>query len=186
MICDQCETVKHCLEHGCVPKQPALVSKDEALELAKIWFEYNTYGDEAIEVYEAIEQALAAPAQEIVCSTGLCHYKPAAPDLQAELDATNKQVEILSDALAESRREVAALKAVQEPVAWIEQEWSGTGLRHLHFERREPALRDEVVNPVWTPLYTRPQAREPLTDEQFAAERRRRVDEVVHAIKENT
>jgi hypothetical protein len=35
----------------------------------------------------------------------------AAPDLQAELDATNKQVEILSDALAESRREVAALKA---------------------------------------------------------------------------
>jgi hypothetical protein len=40
------------------------------------------------------------------------------PDLQAELDATNRQVEILSDALAESRREVAALKAVQEPVAW--------------------------------------------------------------------
>jgi hypothetical protein len=38
-----------------------------------------------------------------------------APDLQAELDATNRQVEILSDALAESRREVAALKAVQEP-----------------------------------------------------------------------
>jgi hypothetical protein len=36
-------------------------------------------------------------------------------DLQAELDATNRQVEILSDALAESRREVAALKAVQEP-----------------------------------------------------------------------
>jgi hypothetical protein len=41
---------------------------------------------------------------------------PAAPDLQAELDATNRQVEILSDALAESRREVARLKAVQ-PVA---------------------------------------------------------------------
>jgi len=33
-----------------------------------------------------------------------------------ELEATNRQVEILSDALAESRREVAALKAVQEPV----------------------------------------------------------------------
>jgi hypothetical protein len=42
----------------------------------------------------------------------------AAPDLQAELEATNRQVEILCDALAESRREVAALKAVQEPVAW--------------------------------------------------------------------
>jgi hypothetical protein len=34
---------------------------------------------------------------------------PAAPDLQAELDATNRQVEILSDALAESRREVDAM-----------------------------------------------------------------------------
>ena len=30
---------------------------------------------------------------------------PTAPDLQAELDATNRQVEILSDALAESRRQ---------------------------------------------------------------------------------
>ena len=58
------------------------------------------------------------PSQEIVCSTGLCQYKPAAPDLQAELEATNKQVEILSDALAESRQEVAALKAVQESVTW--------------------------------------------------------------------
>jgi hypothetical protein len=52
----------------------------------------------------------AAPVQEFVCSTGLCHYKPAAPDLQAELEATNRQVEILSDALAESRREVAELQ----------------------------------------------------------------------------
>lgn len=33
---------------------------------------------------------------------------PAAQDLQTELEATNRQVEILSDALAESRREVAA------------------------------------------------------------------------------
>jgi uncharacterized protein YukE len=36
----------------------------------------------------------------------------------AELEATNRQVEILSDALAESRRELAALKSVQEPMAW--------------------------------------------------------------------
>ena len=39
--------------------------------------------------------------------------------MEAELDATNRQVEILSDALAESRREVAA--PVQEPVAF--EEW---------------------------------------------------------------
>jgi hypothetical protein len=44
-----------------------------------------------------------------------------------------------------------------EPVAWIEHEWSGSGLRHLHFERREQSLRDEVVNPIWTPLYINPQ-----------------------------
>jgi hypothetical protein len=36
----------------------------------------------------------------------------AAPDLQAELEATNRQVEILSDALAESRREVDAMIAL--------------------------------------------------------------------------
>ena len=35
--------------------------------------------------------------------------------MEAELDATNRQVEILSDALAESRREVAALKAKCPP-----------------------------------------------------------------------
>ena len=60
--------------------------------------------------------------------------------------------------------------AQQEPVAWIEHEWSGTGLRHLHFEKREPMVRDEVVNPVWTPLYTAPPQRQPLTDEQIWAD----------------
>jgi hypothetical protein len=37
---------------------------------------------------------------------------PAATDLQAELDATNRQVEILNNALAESRREVDAMVAL--------------------------------------------------------------------------
>ena len=55
----------------------------------------------------------------------------------------------------------------QEPVAWIEHEWSGSGLRHLHFERPAPTVRDEVVRPVWTPLYPRPQPRQPLTDTQI-------------------
>jgi hypothetical protein len=43
-----------------------------------------------------------------VTSTPLYTTPPAAQDLQTELEATNRQVEILSDALAESRREVAA------------------------------------------------------------------------------
>jgi hypothetical protein len=50
----------------------------------------------------------------------------------AELDATNRQVEILSDALAESRREVAALKAVQEPVKIVE--YNCTCGRTMKFE----------------------------------------------------
>lgn len=67
----------------------------------------------------------------------------------------------------------AALKlpqVEQGPVAWIEHEWSGSGLRHLHFERPAPTVRDEVVCPVWTPLYTHPQPpRQPLTDAQINA-----------------
>jgi hypothetical protein len=44
--------------------------------------------------------------------------------LQTELDATNRQVEILSDALAESRREVDALVALaraDERDKWMER-----------------------------------------------------------------
>jgi hypothetical protein len=43
------------------------MTKDEVLKLAKVWFEANTYGDEAVEVYEAIEQALAQPAPVQSC-----------------------------------------------------------------------------------------------------------------------
>jgi hypothetical protein len=50
---------------------------------------------------------------------------------------------------------LAAARSLRElkPVAWIEHEWSGTGVTHLHFDQRKPTLRDEVLNPVWTPLY---------------------------------
>ena len=72
-----------------------------------------------------------------------------APDLQAEFEATNRQVEILSDALAESRREVAALKAVQEPVAWMHTMIDDVVVGH------QPA--DLNVHPDrWMPLYKDP------------------------------
>jgi hypothetical protein len=83
------------------------------------------------EAIAAINQALAAPVQEphkglsehlAQATNGRVYVDPvtgdvgigtpAAPDLQAELDATNRQVEILSDALAESRREVDAMIAL--------------------------------------------------------------------------
>jgi hypothetical protein len=65
-------------------------------------------------------------------------------------------------------RKAIAEAEKQEPVAWIEHEWSGSGLRHLHFERREQSLRDEVVNPIWTPLYTHPQPKQEQ-DEAYKA-----------------
>jgi hypothetical protein len=92
-------------------------------------------------------------------------YTTAAPDLQAELDATNRQVEILSDALTESRREVAALKAVQEPVGnWV---WSWL----MDWCKRNgiaPATRDSLFAMVKdarnkfeaTPLTAQPAAQE--------------------------
>jgi hypothetical protein len=113
----------------------------------------------------AIKQALAAPVQPVKPSLWEQYHAaqpaPVEPDwkaeylksvesgcitldelreARAELDATNRQVEILSDALAKSRREVAAIKqafaaqqehepenepyvslaSVQEPVAWVD------------------------------------------------------------------
>jgi hypothetical protein len=59
MICDECETVAHCLKNGCVPKQP---SKDEALKRALEFVDANhSGGQDAFELINTIKQALAAP-----------------------------------------------------------------------------------------------------------------------------
>ena len=75
-----------------------------------------------------------------------------------------QDVKLRHSAMADLRAALEQPQVEQEPVAWIEHEWSGSGLRHLHFERHAPTVRDEVVRPVWTPLYPRPQPRQPLTD----------------------
>ena len=103
-----------------------------------------------------------------------------APDLQAELEATNRQVEILSDALAESRREVAQLKsqpAQQEPVAWLVCEnWRKHSLFFTeegaedfkNAAQREDDLSGNLARWKAKPLYTSPPAqRKPLTDEEI-------------------
>lgn len=92
-----------------------------------------------------------------------------AADLRRERDELRTQVHIITserDELADCvqslrarHAELAArLEAIEraEPVAWIEHELQGTGLRHLHFERRPNTLRDDVVAPVWTALIARP------------------------------
>lgn len=74
--------------------------------------------------------------------------------LEALIDAANVlSAPMFADAVAALRK---ALEQQAEPVAWIEHEWSGSGLKKLHFDRRDPTVRDEVMNPVWTPLYTTP------------------------------
>jgi hypothetical protein len=65
-------------------------------------------------------------------------------EARAELDATNRQVEILSDALAESRREVAAMKqALASPVQ--DCFWKREGYKECPAAQRQwVGLTDEV------------------------------------------
>jgi hypothetical protein len=134
------------------------MTKDEALKLAleKVANALPAYieGTPAREYLAVIHSALAAPVQEPVAwiadtkrgyntvgyeckkvnalphGTMLYTTPPAAPDLQAELNATNRQVEILCDALAKSRREIDAMIALaradeREACAKVcENEWS--------------------------------------------------------------
>ena len=65
--------------------------------------------------------------------------------------------------LAHEMRSYAAAAlaaAVAEPVAWVRQDWSGTGQRSVSFDGPPdtPSVRDGLVNPVWTPLYAAPAA----------------------------
>ena len=126
----------------------------------------------------ALRTALAHPAPEPVAWAGY--------DLDGMVEAFSRVIEAhfssrhpfhnpidmdAKMALRILRGIVPAMKAyavppqqpAPEPVAWVEHEWSGTGSRKLHFEKRDPTVRDEVVNPVWTPLYTDPPKRQPLS-----------------------
>jgi hypothetical protein len=108
------------------------------------WFVQLWDGDEvAARVYgndrEAINRRVA-----------VLNTPPAAPDLQAELEATNRQVEILSDALAEARREVAALKAVQ-PVAFFDPQ------NGFYWAKPTKVTAPLAVAVEPMPLYTTPQ-----------------------------
>ena len=118
--------------------------KDEALKLALYALEFipesgsmlGAYAEEKrVNAIIAIKQALAAQpapvepdwkAEYLKSVESGCITLDELRETLAELEATNRQVEILSDALAESRREVAALKAVQEPVV-CKHEWFSTG-----------------------------------------------------------
>ena len=175
----------------------ALEALEHMLEDAKQERLTVEYWNECVDAITAIKLALAAPVQEPVAywipkaeqffiadPSGrpfakawepLYSTPPAAPDLQAELDATNRQVEILSDALAESRREVAALKAVQEPVAWLykgDADFDGKEWRdniRVTTSKQVADWQGKDIQPLYT---TPPAAKLPwvgLTDEEMQA-----------------
>jgi hypothetical protein len=71
--------------------------------------------------------------------------------MQAELDATNRQVEILSDALAESRRGVAA--PVQEPYGYVSTHTNGL----MHFNKTFQGVYTDTATGI-VAVYTTPPA----------------------------
>jgi hypothetical protein len=122
LVLEALEMADEMIDTVCVPNAITAIKQARAASVqepvawrwvpSKVWQDYVLSDDpqkaalarkHGIEV-EALCKCTTPPAQPT-------------PDLQAELEATNRQVEILSDALAESRREIARLKAVQEPVA---------------------------------------------------------------------
>jgi hypothetical protein len=134
------------------------MSKDEALRMAlealEELNETNSYWwqdvDEATvgkidPAIIAIKQALAAPVQgpdwkaEYLKSVESgCITLDELREALAELEATNRQVEILSDALAESRREVAAQRT-----------WVGSGdLEDSNAYQTPPAAQPAVPDAI--------------------------------------
>jgi len=62
MICDECETVAHCMKNGCVPKT---TKKDEAMKLALEALEFDSYyGTSKQKAITSLREALAESALE--------------------------------------------------------------------------------------------------------------------------
>jgi hypothetical protein len=104
------------------------------------------------------------------CDHGRMKGKCEVCDLQAELDATNRQVEILCDALAKSRREIDALVAVaradeREACAKVIESWRKWGA--------DVALLVKAIRTMSDPVCTASPAAQRqwvgLTDEEMQA-----------------
>jgi len=139
MICDECETVAHCLKNGCVPKQP---SKDEVLKMA-------------LETFERVSEEFHIHQM----TTAITAIKQALSDATPLADAA-------LDRMAENARELGLMplrggdyEPVQqsrsdvEPVAWVVED--------EHGERLEWAGDAHSCHGLATlPLYTTPPAAE--------------------------
>jgi hypothetical protein len=120
MICDECETVAHCLKNGCVPKQP---SKDEALKLAlDALEEVRYYGrDQTERDYDARTAAITAIKQALSDAT---HLADAALDRMAE----NARELGLMPLRGGDYEPVQQSRSDVEPVAWVVEDEHGERL----------------------------------------------------------
>jgi hypothetical protein len=144
MICDECETVAHCLKNGCVPKQP---SKDEALKLALEALEHIDYEDndrDFLFPYQCtmLDNAITAIKQALNDAT---HLADTALDRMAE---NARELGLDYEPVQQSRSDV-------EPVGYLFQH-EETGLTMVvdvqqvewGFEKNNP--RHQKIGPVYT------------------------------------
>jgi hypothetical protein len=86
----------------------------DGTQVSKVWWDGEKLMAKPIP-FEDIYQSVDWKAEYLKSVESGCITLDELREARAELDATNRQVEILSDALAESRREVVVLKAVHVP-----------------------------------------------------------------------
>jgi hypothetical protein len=127
----------------------------EAMKLAKAWFERNTYGDEAVEEYEALVQAIAdaeQPAQHDIhdlIAGALGVSRGTAYDLMRE--ALTEQVQQVAEPYGQ-------VTVVRRP-GCVDQHW--------FYRWPEPPYLDNAAE--CHTVYTAPPPRQPLTDEMVVA-----------------
>jgi len=106
IICDECETVAHCTKHGCIPKQPLGCVNHNCAKCkarpAPVQAPVRWTDEEYREISDQVISTLV--------------------EYGVELRAADCQMQILREELAESRREVAQLKAQRQWVGLTEQE----------------------------------------------------------------
>jgi hypothetical protein len=126
-LCDECETVAHCLKHGCIPKQTALNKKAEnARELGL------DYEPAPVQEPVAVDQA----TMDLAESVGLIGPASRTHDLHAAIqrfhdlicvNATIKAAKMAADAIRESTPPAAQRKHVTNGnPCWCEPETSYT------------------------------------------------------------
>lgn len=156
MICDECETVAHCLKNGCVPKQP---SKDEALKLA-----LEALGKARSRIVEAggsgwkleaqrCVNAITAIKQALLTATPLAAPVPDIPDLIAGALGVSRGTayDLIREALKEAAPVQEQVAAELERIAQ-EPPVNGNNLAQARVLMAAQRIRNAIPPNVATPL----------------------------------